>query len=81
MHELVLLGGFRRVRFRRKTSEALLVDVDSQGLIACDHDVNAEVELVRVDQQGVADVPRDHGHLIVVEVIQVVYNVDSATSR
>ena len=56
MHELVLLVDLLRVRLRGKSSQTFLVDVDSQGLVARDHHVNSQVELVAVDQQWVRDV-------------------------
>ena len=81
MHVLVRLARLRAVRFRGEARETFLVDVDAQGLVTRYHHVNTQVELVAVDQQRVADVPRDHRHLVVVQVVQVVDNVDATPSR
>jgi len=56
VHVLVLLVDLLSVSLRGKASKSLLVYVDSQWLVAGNHAVDAQVELVTVDQKRIRDV-------------------------
>lgn len=57
MHELIILVDLRGVSLTCKSGKSLLENVDSQGLITCDENVDTEVEFVTVDQQRVGNIP------------------------
>lgn len=77
MHELVLLVDFLGVRFAREPGKPFLVHVDFERLIARDAHVNAQIELVTIDQQRIGDVLADHTGLVHVHVIDVIHKVDA----
>ena len=87
----VLLRPLRRavVRLGRKPGQPLVVNVDPQGVDARQQDVNPQIELVVVDEEGVADVLADHRplQLVVVgicgllELAWIFYEVDAFPLR
>lgn len=77
MHVLVVLVDFRRVCFRSETGQALLENINTQGLITSNQNVDAEVELVTVDQERVSHVTRDDRSVVHIYIVDVVHNVDT----
>lgn len=56
MHVFVVFVDLLSVRLRCETSQAFLEYVDTHGLIGGDEDVNAEIELMAINEEGVGDV-------------------------
>ena len=79
VHVFILLVYLLGVRLGRKASETLLVHINTQRLIAGDNDIDAQVELVTVNKQGIGDVLGDYASFIDVHIIDVVDDVDAAS--
>ena len=56
MHILVLLVDLLGVGFRGETSETFLEDVDSERFVACNDNIDSQVEFMAVDQKRIGDV-------------------------
>eukprot|EP00960_Hanusia_phi_P014895 440798-Hanusia_phi.AAC.11 len=69
------------VPLRAEPSEALLVQKDLQGIHACDEDVQAEVELVALQEEWTFDVGLDDDALCVGDSCDVVEDEDPSSSR
>jgi len=69
------------VLVRGEADEAFSVDVDAQRVVAGDHDVDAEIELVALDQQRIVQVTGHHNDLRVENISRIVDDVDSAALR
>ena len=62
----LMLSPWRRVLGGCEPRQAFFVDVDFQGVDACDCHVDAEVELQAVDEEGVRDVMAgDHCGIVI----------------
>jgi len=80
VHVAVVLVELSRVTFRGKSGQALLVDVDSERLVAGDDHVDSQIKLVAIDQKRVGDVSGNHTSLVDVQLVKVLNDVDAATS-
>jgi len=56
VHILVLLVDLLGVGFRGETSETFLEDVDSERFVACNDNIDSQVEFMAVDQKRIGDV-------------------------
>ena len=56
MHVFVVLVELGCVSLRGESSKAFLVDIETKGLVAGDDYVDAQVELVAVDQKRIGHV-------------------------
>jgi hypothetical protein len=79
MHVLVLLVDLLGVSLRGKPGKTLLEHIDTEGLVACDADINSEIKLVTVNQERVRDIFRNNTGLIDIDVVNVVNNLNTAT--
>jgi hypothetical protein len=77
MHVLVVLVNFRRVCFRSETGETLLENINTQRFITSNQNVDAEVELVTIDQKRVCHVTRYDRSVVHIHIVDVVNNVDT----
>jgi len=77
VHELIVFVDFRSISFTREPGKTFLEHVQTQWLIGCDQDVDPQVELVTIDQQGVGHVPRNYRQLIDVYIVDVVDDRDA----
>lgn len=79
MHVFVLLVDFLSVGFWGEPGETFLKYIDTQGLVACDTDINSKIELVTVNQERIGDIFGNNTSFVDVNVVYVIYNLDTTT--
>lgn len=78
VHVLILLVNLLSVGLRGEPGESLLENVDSEGLVPRHEHVDAQVELVPVDEQRVRDVLRNDARFVHVHIVDIIDNVDAS---
>ena len=81
VHIPVVFVELGRVALRCKPRQALLVAVNAQRLVARDHDIDAQIKFVTVDQQRISDVARDDARFVDIELVEGLDDVDSTATR
>ena len=72
MDKFVVFGRVGCIGLGRKSSQAFVVDIDSEGVKRSDDDIDPEVEFVTVDEERVGDVFTHYAELVEVDFIDVV---------
>lgn len=80
MHVFVVLIKFGRVSFRSKSSETLFVNIYSQRLVAGDNYIDSQVEFVTIDEKWICDIPGNNTKFVDIEIVYVIYDVDTTSS-
>lgn len=77
MHVLVVLVNLRCISFTSETGQALLEYIDPQGFVTSDENINSQVELMSVDQQGVGHVSRDDRGVVNIDIVDIIHDIDT----
>ena len=77
VHVFILFVDLLCVSFRSKAGQPFLMNVHSQRLIACNTDVDTQVKLMSIYQQRVSNVLADDRSLINIDIVNVIYQVNS----
>ena len=81
VHVAIVLIELCRIRLRGKSGEAFFENVDAQWLIRCNYYINAQVELMTVNQQRICDVSRDYRRFIDIELVKTLNDMNAASLR
>jgi hypothetical protein len=65
------------VFFCRETDQAFSVDVNSERVVAGHNNVDAQVELVPEEEQGVVDVSAYYAGFMLGDILRFIYNKDA----
>jgi hypothetical protein len=79
MHVFVLFVDFLSVSFWGEPGETFLKHIDTQGLVACDTDIDSKIELMTVNQERIGDILGNNTGFVDVDVVYVIYNLDTTT--
>lgn len=79
MHVLVIFIELGCVSLRSKSCKTLFVDVDSQRFVAGHNDIDSEIKFVPIDEEWVCNISGDNRKFIYIQVVYIVYDVDSFT--
>ena len=80
MHVLIVFVKLCSVGFGGETGQAFFVDIHPQRFVACHHDINSQIELVSIYQKRISHVSRNDTEIINIQVVNIVYDMDSPSS-
>ena len=79
MHKLILLVNFLSVSFTCKTSQTLLMDINTQRFITSHTYINSQVKLVSINKQWIGDIFTYNGSFIYIDIVDIIYEIDTFT--
>ena len=81
MHILVILIEFCCISFRSKSRKPLFIDIDSKRLVTSHHNIYSQIKLIPIYQKWISDISGNNRKLVNIQIVYVIYNVDSPSSR
>jgi len=78
MHELVRFSSLGWIGLGSKPDQTLFEHIDPQRLIASYEHIQAQIELMTVDEQRISHVPWDDHCILHIQIIQIVYDFYAA---
>lgn len=79
MHVFIGFVDLRSVSLRSESSQTFLENVETHWLVTGDQNINSQIELVSVDEQGISNIPRDDRQLVNINIVDVINELDSSS--